>query len=313
MSEKKRLIYKMAREYYENQLTQDEIAKKFGMSRIKVSRLLKQARKEQIVSITVTPPPGLLADLEGGLEKKYNLEEVRVVQCEPGSSQDSIVSQLAPYAAECLLRRIHGNEVIGVSIGKTIMSVVNRMPAVHLPEVQIVQMNGGLGHIVTPEQSAELARQMASKLSCKLSLLHAPGIAKDEAAAEAFKNDPLNVETLSLAEHADIAILSIGRLATSTAALGNNQLLTNRNIAQMAKRQTAGDIALRFIDGAGRHVMTPLDGRIIGLSYEQLQKIPCVIAVAGGDQKLEAIRAGLKSKIPNVLVTDQCTAEQLMN
>ena len=163
MSEKKRLIYKMAREYYENQLTQDEIAKKFGLSRIKVSRLLKQARKEQIVSITVSPPPGLLADLEGGLEKKYNLEEVRVVQCEPGSSQDSIVSQLAPYAAECLLRRIHGNEVIGVSIGKTIMSVVNRMPAVHLPEVQIVQMNGGLGHIVTPEQSAELARQMASK------------------------------------------------------------------------------------------------------------------------------------------------------
>ena len=81
----------------------------------------------------------------------------------------------------------------------------------------------------------------------------------------------------------------------------------------MAKRQTTGDIALRFIDGAGRHVMTPLDGRIIGLSYEQLQKIPCVIAVAGGEQKLEAIRAGLKSEIPNVLVTDQCTAEQLMN
>ncbi len=312
LSDLQRLLYKVSREYYENQLTQNEIAKRLGLSRIKVSRLLKQARQEQIVSITLTPPPGLLAELEEGIEKKYDLEEVRVVMCEDSSTQNSIVSQLAPSAVECLLRRIQGNEVIGVAMGKTMVSVVHRMPTVSLPDVTIVQMNGGLGHIVTLEQSAELARQMAAKLSAQLRLLHAPGVAKDEEAADVFKSDPLIAETLSLAAQADIAILSIGLLATSSAALRSSALLTDSDINELTTQNAVGDIALRFFDPTGKAVHTSLDARIIGLSYAQLQAIPCVISVAGGDEKLDVIRAGLKSGIPNVLVTDQHTAEYLL-
>ena len=312
LSDLQRLLYKVSREYYENQLTQHDIAKRLGLSRIKVSRLLKQARQEHIVSITLTPPPGLLAELEEGIEKKYGLEEVRVVMCEDYSSQSSIISQLAPSAVECLLRRIQGHEVIGVAMGKTMMSVVNRLPTVSLPDVTIVQMNGGLGHIVTLEQSAELARQMAGKLSAQLRLLHAPGVAKNEAAARVFKSDPLIAETLALAAQADIAILSIGLLATSSSALRSSALLTDSDIAELTTRAAVGDIALRFFDSDGTAVQTTLDERIIGLSHAQLQAIPCVISVAGGEEKIEVIRAGLKSCIPNVLVTDQHTAEQLL-
>ena len=312
LSDLQRLLYKVSREYYENQLTQNEIAKRLGLSRIKVSRLLKQARQEQIVSISLTPPPGLLAELEEGIEKKYGMEEVRVVMCEDSSSQNSIISQLAPSAVECLLRRIQGREVIGVAMGKTMVSVVNRMPTVSLPDITIVQTNAGLGHIVTLEQSAELARQMAGKLSAQLRLLHAPGVAKDEEAADVFKSDPLIAETLSLAAQADIAILSIGLLATSSAALRSSALLTDSDINELTTQNAVGDIALRFFDANGRAVHTSLDARIIGLSYAQLQAIPCVISVAGGDEKLDVIRAGLKSGIPNVLVTDQHTAEELL-
>ncbi len=311
-SDFQRLLYKISRDYYENQLTQNEIAKRLGLSRIKVSRLLKQARQEQIVSITLTPPPGLLAELEEGIEKKYALEEVRVVQCDNPSSQNSIVSQLAPSAVECLLRRIQGHEVIGVAMGKTMVSVVNRLPTVSLPDVTIVQMNGGLGHIVTLEQSAELARQMAGKLSAQLRLLHAPGIANEKKAAQVFRSDPLIAETLSLAESADIAIMSIGLLATSSSTLRGSGLLTEADIQQLSTQNALGDIALRFFDANGLPVHTMLDERIIGLTHAQLQNIPCVISVAGGQEKIDVIRAGLKSGIPNVLITDQFTAEHLL-
>ena len=311
MEEQKRLLYKISREYYENHLTQQEIGKKLGLSRIKVSRMLKKASEEKIVSVIVTPPPGLLTDLEEAIERKYGIEEARVVHCENPSNMRSLESELAPCAVECLLRRISGNEVIGVSIGKTIMAMVNRMPSVYLPNIRIVQMNGGLGHIVTPEQSAELARQMAMKMSSRLSLLHAPGIARTRAAAEAFKNEPLNAETLNLAASADIAILSIGRLAMDAEVLSKSLLLSQKDIDQFSSLNTSGDIALRFYNQLGQQVETPIDERIIGLTHQQLKKIPCVIAVAGGKHKLEAIHAGLRSGIPDVLITDQLTARQL--
>jgi len=310
MDDQNRLLYKISRDYYVNQLTQHDIAKRLGLSRIKVSRLLKQARRENVVSITLNQPAGLLADLEENIEKKYHLEEARIVFCEDVSSQDSVVAQLAPYASEALLRRIGGEEIVGVTMGKTMMSVVHSLPVRSLPDVQIVQMNGGLGHIVSMQQSAELARQMSEKLSAKLQLLHAPGIAKDRKAAAIFKSDPLIAETLSLAARADIAMLSIGRLSPTQTV--EAKLLSEMEVQELIKKATIGDIALRYINKNGEHVKTQIDDKIIGLTFEELKQIPCVIAVAGGEQKINVIRAGLLSHIPNVLITDHITAEKLV-
>ncbi|MCL4304193.1 MAG: sugar-binding transcriptional regulator, partial [Anaerolineae bacterium] len=55
-TDRKKLLYKIAKAYYEDNLTQEEIGKLFGISRIKVSRLLQQARDERIVQVTIIPP-----------------------------------------------------------------------------------------------------------------------------------------------------------------------------------------------------------------------------------------------------------------
>jgi DNA-binding transcriptional regulator LsrR (DeoR family) len=72
-----------------------------------------------------------------------------------------------------------------------------------------------------------------------------------------------------------------------------------------------GDIALRFFDAAGAPVRSSLDERILGITAEQLHKAPRVVAVAGGPEKTDAIRAALKSEMIDVLITDQETAESL--
>lgn len=40
VADRRKLLYKLAKAYYEDQLTQAQIGKRFGLSRIKVSRLL---------------------------------------------------------------------------------------------------------------------------------------------------------------------------------------------------------------------------------------------------------------------------------
>ncbi|MCK5076910.1 MAG: RNA polymerase subunit sigma-70, partial [Calditrichia bacterium] len=55
-----------------------------------------------------------------------------------------------------------------------------------------------------------------------------------------------------------------------------------------------------------------LNNRTIGIELEEIKKKPYSIAVAGGKEKLNAIRAGLKGKYFNVLITDEWIANELL-
>ena len=68
-SEDIRLLVKVSRLHYEDDLTQDAITTRLGLSRSKVSRLLAQARETGIVQITVVAPVQMYVDMEGRLEE----------------------------------------------------------------------------------------------------------------------------------------------------------------------------------------------------------------------------------------------------
>jgi DNA-binding transcriptional regulator LsrR (DeoR family) len=83
-------------------------------------------------------------------------------------------------------------------------------------------------------------------------------------------------------------------------------------VEQLKAVGAVGDIALHFFDGDGRAVEHEINDRIIGLDLEQIKKIPRVIGVAGGAEKVAVIRAALRGKIIDVLVTDDQTADKLL-
>ena len=84
--DERRLMVKVSKLYYEDNLNQDEILEKLHLSRSKVSRLLQRARDEGIVQITVITPDGILSDLEAKLEARFRLQEVVVVEVRPSDS-----------------------------------------------------------------------------------------------------------------------------------------------------------------------------------------------------------------------------------
>jgi DNA-binding transcriptional regulator LsrR (DeoR family) len=308
----KRLLYKIARDYYLQNLTQNQIAQRLGLSRIKVSRLLRQAKREQIVTITLAAPSGVLADLEEEIESRYGLEEAVVVASEQTRTSAGLALELAPAAAECLIRRLSGEETVGISWGTTLKAVVDAISAHEWPGIRIVQLTGGLGPVATQEHSTELARRMAEKFCAKLHLLSAPGIASDRGAAEAFRKDRQIADTLALAARVDVAVVGIGVLASDAFLMKDGRILSQKEFQQLKKAGAVGDIGLRAFDAAGSPVELEINDRVIGLTFEQLRKIPCLIAVAGGEEKVEAIRGALSSGIPKVLVTDGYTARRLL-
>ena len=71
--ERKKFLSKIARLYYSEGLTQQEIAYRLNISRTKVSRYLERARKDGIVEIKINLPEEDYSNLEYGIEKSFRI------------------------------------------------------------------------------------------------------------------------------------------------------------------------------------------------------------------------------------------------
>jgi DNA-binding transcriptional regulator LsrR (DeoR family) len=91
-----------------------------------------------------------------------------------------------------------------------------------------------------------------------------------------------------------------------------NNILSEVEIERINKKGAVGDIGLRFYDPCGKPIDDEINDRIIGLDLDQYRKIKRVIGIAGGQEKIEAIRAALRGKLVDVLITDDQTARKLL-
>ena len=310
--EQYRLLYRIAHAYYDEGLTQEQIARRFGLSRPKVSRLLQQARQEKVVSIVITPPPGDGAGLEHALEQRYGLEEAIVVTPNDATQIRATIRELGPAAAECLLRSIPEKGIVGIAWGSTLLAVVDALPSRAMPDVTVVQVVGGLGPVDSREHSTELTRRVAHKLGAQFRLLPAPGVVSSRAAAEALRADGQIAATLALAAGADVAVVGLGAPSPGALLLRDGSIISAPEMQAIIAAGAVGDLALRYLKADGQPLDLEINDRIIGLTLEQLRRIPRVIGVAGGESKIAILRAALRARLLHVLVTDQASAARLL-
>jgi len=72
-------------------------------------------------------------------------------------------------------------------------------------------------------------------------------------------------------------------------------------------------IAGRYFNAAGLPVHGPLDERMIGLTLDEIDRIPVRICVSGGVAKARAIHAALQGRHATILVTDELAAQALVD
>ncbi|MEN8228207.1 MAG: sugar-binding transcriptional regulator [Bacteroidota bacterium] len=305
-----RIIYKVVRAYYEDGMTQQEIGNKYGISRIKVSRMLSRALEDKIVLIKINAPTDKYHDLEHKLELEYGLKEVVVV--DTGSDeQDEVIASIGRVAAGYLNANLQGDEIIGLTWGRALLNLVNALNVDHFPKLQVVQMLGGLGEPEASYHGADLTRRMAEKFLTRPRLIHAPGIVRSKDLCRELINDIQVRKTLQLAARADIAIVGLGLFSPGSSIFKSDYILSEEDQRMLVSRNVMGDISLRFFNDQGQFITTEIDDRIVGLSIDQLQKIPRIIGVAGGKDKYQIIKAALKGKLIHVLITDHQNAEKL--
>jgi DNA-binding transcriptional regulator LsrR (DeoR family) len=312
-----RLLVKTAQLYYEQELTQSEISQRLGLSRQKVQRLLHEAREQGIVRINIRPVMGVYGDLEQGLEQRYGLDEAIIVETTAYDNQLVVTREIGAGAVEYLLRVLRPHDVVVVSWGGSLLGMVDALQASsgvkRLSGVKVVQGLGGLGDPTNETHAADLTRRLARILDGRAVLLPAPGVAGSLETRMAYAGDPFVARSLQQGAAANLAFMGIGAPRPDSILCREGTIVSWPELAALEKQGAVGDINLRYFDNQGQRVASDLDDRVIGLTLDEIRQIDRVVGIAGGSAKFEAIRAALKGKLVDILVTDHMLAQRLLD
>ena len=129
---------------------------------------------------------------------------------------------------------------------------------------------------------------------------------------EVYLSDQHIQTAMGLFSKITLAFVGVGSPTSQTILTRDSSILTQEDLDDVVSHGAVGDIALHFIDRNGMLVPSEMDRRVVGIDLEDLFRVQRVVGVAGGPRKIEAIRAALRGKILDVLITDKLTAERLL-
>lgn len=298
-------LLNVARRYYLDGATQAEISRAVGYSRPTVSRMLQEAREQGVVQIEIGHPLERLMHIEHALVERFGLTEARVTDAGAG---DPLALLAARYVSEIT----SSASVIAVSNGSTVSDVVDAFPQLHRPDSLVVQMIGTLGQANQMLDSPDLCRRLSDSIGGTYRIMPAPLVVANARLATALRREDSVATAIALGGRADVALLGIGATNGNSSGPIFDGWMTHAVARELTAAGAVGHICGHHFDINGNHVVTDLCRRVMSVPLDRLRDIPRVVAVAAGTEKTAAIRAALRGKHADVLVTDVATARAVL-
>lgn len=295
------LIEKVCWCYYVENLKQEDIAKRFGISRLKVVKLLELGRRNNIVTFQVNRKKGSRSELELALCKQYDLDDAYIVPTTLNEKDLSYV--LAQALADYIKLRIAQDTVINIGYGKTISHFLNLLASKAEYSWSAVSLTGGV-NCYLPDVTSEVFRT-------KLYLYPAPLLMSSKALTDEMQKQKDILWIKNLNSLATMSVVGLGGL-NNDATVITNGLFDAQEFLYLKKKGAIGDILGHFINKDGQIVDEELDSRLISTSLDKLKSYPRTVGCAGGKNKIDIIKASMQAKFIKVLVSDEETVKALI-
>ena len=307
-----RLIVKIAQLYYEQDMTQAQIARELGIYRTTISRLLKRGREQGIVTIAINYDYNENLWLEQQLKQKFGLKEA-VVASSDGLLEEEQLSAMGQHGALLVDRLLEPGDIIGFSWGRAVRSLVENLPqASQSRQVICVPIIGGPSgklesryHVNTLTYGAAARLKAESHLADFPALLDNPLIRNGIMQSQHFKTISSYWDSL------DVALVGIGSPAIRDGA-NWHAFYGSEESDDLNARHVAGDICSRFYDINGGLVDTNMSEKTLSIEMAKLRQARYSIGIAMGEEKYSGILGALHGRYINCLVTNRETAELLL-
>ena len=299
--------------HYVHGETMEAIARRLGVSRSTVSRLLKQARESGLVEIRIRSPleaPRLLAQ---GLKKTYGVSALPVPVPEDASDVERL-DLVAAAAADLIGARIGSHRTVGIAWGSTIAAVSRHLSPKPTTGTVFVQLNGsgntrttGLGY------ASDILGRFGRAFSAQVQQFPVPAFFDDPATKTALWRERSMRRILDVQDAMDTVVFSVGAAESSVPShVYSGGYLEPADLDELATEGVVGDVATVFYRADGSSEDIALNARATGPALSRLARVRRRICVVAGASKLTSIRGALAAGLVTDLVIDEPTARALL-
>lgn len=301
------LLANVALLYYGEGLTQNEIAKRIGVSRASVVNYLREGRERGVVDIHINGQALASSTLSRDLRKKFSLTDVYIAQF---ATKENALSSTTHAGAMAFMDIVQPGDLVGVAWGETIKQIADQLPRAEIKNTSVSQIIGAMYSNRLP--SAEgCSIKIANRIGAEYFTLHAPAILSSAELAKILKSEPTIKSQLERLNNLDVVLFSVGDCSDTT-HLVDAGIATQAEMKEAREKGAVGIVCSRFIDSDGLQVDIELNDRLVSIEVPELKNAKKRILVASGLAKLEAVQAALKGELVTHLVINTELANSLM-
>lgn len=295
------LMNRAAWYYYMENYTQQNISDLLGVSRAKVISLLERARQNGVIQFRIRQEGDRRIQMEQKLTDRFGLKDVFTV---PGAGTLANLNEsIAQAAAMYIIRRLGEDDFLNVGYGDTTSRVLNHLAMAAEEPLNMVSLTGGVNYYL-PNTSSNV-------FNARLYLIPSPLLLSSQKLRDSMRQEPVVEEVYRMIPLSRMSVIGIGSMSREATILKNGVL--NENDFTILKLQGAvGDLLSHFVDREGKLISVEQDRQLMSISLEDLRMLENVIGVAGGLSKVDAILAALRGGYVDILITDEETAQALL-
>lgn len=312
-SAEQKLLRRIARLYWLEDRDQAEIGHLLGISKSTVSRKLAAARASGIVQVRVVGEDSTerVPHLEREIRERSGLREVLVADVDPGVDQLRGVGHLG---ADVFVEHAVCASRIGFSWGLSVAAVIGELPPLSLrSDTVLTPIVGGMPSVDAGPSGNNLIFSLAETCGVRAQRVDAPAVVESATTRTALIGETSVMRALEFARGCELAFVGIGAFGVRTSEKVLAQMrLSDAERAAVRAAAPVGDMLGRFYDAAGTPLGPPTADRVIGLDLEDLRRIPTVVGIAAGAEKLQGVLGAIATGALDVLVIDRRLAEGLL-
>lgn len=295
--------------YYVAGNTQDEIARKLGVSRQSAQRLVSLAVSERLIKVRLDHPIAKCMELGQQLKKRYDMQLCEIVPTDPDAPL--ALKGVAQAAATELERQLKSDDpkIVAMGTGRALRACVDELPPMDCPQHRIVSLLGNMmsDGAATPYN---VVVRMADRVNARHYPMPLPVLARSIDEKNLMQKQEAVHSILELAQQADVTFVGIGNVGEN-APLSVDGFINRDEMRALIKAGGVGEITSWVFDSAGKVINGLTNDRVASAAL-RVDPSNLVIAIAVGAVKAKAIRAALTGKLINALITDEATAELLL-
>jgi DNA-binding transcriptional regulator LsrR (DeoR family) len=285
--------------------TQDEIAKMLRISRASAQRLVSLCLAERLITFRLEHPIAACMELAARLKDAFKLAYCEVVPSDAAAPQS--VAGIAERAANMLELMLRGDKpvIVALGTGRAVRAAVERVSPIDRPNHQIVSLVGN----ISADGSASFF-DTVGRLADVTRSRHYPMplpflMSSDKERSHMLWLEPIS-KVRALAAKADLRLVGIGQMDQSAQVLVDG-FVTRQELLDMLRRGAAGELTGWAFDAEGRIIDGGTNRRLTSIP-PRVPATALTIGAAVGKAKVSAIRAALKGRLINGLITDEATA-----